>query len=111
LIRIDAGYDPCDRIAASNYVQQHHAMGEVVTGLLYVDLEPSDMHSNLGTVAKPLNALGAGELSPGAGVLERICGGSGKSCLSSMANMRFAKGDGWTKMTACLMPGISAGRD
>ncbi|MFZ1722210.1 MAG: 2-oxoacid:ferredoxin oxidoreductase subunit beta, partial [Dokdonella sp.] len=37
LHKIDHAYDPCDRIAASNYVQKHHAMGEVVTGLLYVD--------------------------------------------------------------------------
>ena len=35
LHKIDADYDPCDRITASNYVQKHHAMGEVVTGLLY----------------------------------------------------------------------------
>ena len=75
LHKIDAEYDPCDRIAASNYVQKHHAMGEVVTGLLYVDPEPSDLHRHLGTVEVALNRLGVGELSPGAGVLERICGG------------------------------------
>lgn len=75
LHKLDPAYNPCDRIAASNYVQQHHALGEVVTGLLYVDPEPSDLHAHLGTVGKPLNALGVGELSPGAGVLERINGG------------------------------------
>ena len=75
LHKIDAEYDPCDRIAASNYVQKHHAMGEVVTGLLYVDPEPSDLHRHLGTVDVALNRLGVGELSPGGEVLERICGG------------------------------------
>lgn len=75
LHKLDPAYNPCDRIAASNYVQQHHAMGEVVTGLLYVDPEPSDLHAHLGTVEKPLNALGVAELSPGAEVLVRICGG------------------------------------
>ena len=75
MIQIDADYDPCDRIAASNYVQKHHAMGEVVTGLLYVDPEPSDLHSHLGTVEKALNRLGVRELSPGREVLDRICGG------------------------------------
>ncbi len=75
LHKIDPDYDPRDRIAASNHVQKHHAMGEVVTGLLYVDPEPSDLHAHLGTVAKPLNALGAGELSPGRKVLETINGG------------------------------------
>ncbi len=75
LHKIDPDYNPCDRISASNYVQQHHAMGEVVTGLLYVDPEPSDLHEHLGTVGVALNGLGVGELSPGAEVLERINGG------------------------------------
>ena len=75
LHKIDADYDPCDRIAASNYVQKHHAMGEVVTGLLYVDPEPSDLHRHLGTVEVALNRLGVGELSPGREVLKRINGG------------------------------------
>ena len=75
LHKIDADYDPCDRITASNYVQKHHAMGEVVTRLLYMDPEPSDMHSHLGSVDVALNRLGVRELSPGAEVLDRICGG------------------------------------
>lgn len=50
-------------------------MGEVVTGLLYLDPEPSDMHSHLGTLDMALNRLGVGELSPGRELLERICGG------------------------------------
>ncbi len=75
LHKIDPDYEPCDRIAASNYVQKHHAMGEVVTGLLYMDPEPSDMHSHLGTVEKALNRLGVGELSPGSEVLQRVNSG------------------------------------
>jgi len=75
LIQLDVDCDPCDRITASNYVQKHHAMGEVVTGLLYVDPEPSDLHQHLGTVETALNRLGVGELSPGLEVLERINGG------------------------------------
>ncbi|WP_395621422.1 2-oxoacid:ferredoxin oxidoreductase subunit beta [Dokdonella sp.] len=75
LHKIDANYDPRDRIAASNYVQKHHAMGEVVTGLLYMDPEPSDMHLHLGTVDVALNRLGVGELSPGSEVLEKINAG------------------------------------
>ena len=75
LHKIHPDYDPCDRVAASNYVHQHHALGEVVTGLLYVDPEPSDLHAHLGTVGVALNGLGVGELSPGREVLERINGG------------------------------------
>ncbi len=75
LHKIEPDYDPRDHIAATNYVQQHHAKGEVVTGLLYVDPEPTDLHHHLGTVEVALNRLGVGELSPGREVLERINGG------------------------------------
>jgi 2-oxoglutarate ferredoxin oxidoreductase subunit beta len=72
LHKLDAAYDPRDRIAAMNLIQQRHARGEVVTGLLFVDPEAGDLHSHLGTVATPLNALGAEQLSPGAATLAKI---------------------------------------
>ena len=46
--------------------------GEVVTGLLYVDPSPKDLHDNLNTVAAPLNTLDAAELCPGPSALDRI---------------------------------------
>src|SRR5690606_22254828 len=72
LRKLDADYDPPDRIAAMNLIQQRHARGEVVTGLLYVDAGAGDLHGHLGTVPVPLNSLGADQLSPGAAVLEKI---------------------------------------
>src|SRR3546814_12243238 len=72
LRKLDADYDPRDRIAAMNLIQQRHARGEVVTGLLHVDAEASDLHGHLDTVPVPLNSLDADELSPGAAVLETI---------------------------------------
>ncbi|MFC7302157.1 2-oxoacid:ferredoxin oxidoreductase subunit beta [Cognatiluteimonas weifangensis] len=72
LRKLDAGYDPRDRIAAMNLIQQRHAQGEVVTGLLYVDPEADDLHAHLDTVAAPLNTLGTAELCPGRAALERI---------------------------------------
>jgi len=72
LRKLDAGYDPRDRIAAMNTIQQRHAQGEVVTGLLYVDPAATDLHGHLDTVAAPLNALGPAELCPGAAVLAKI---------------------------------------
>lgn len=72
LRKLDADYDPRDRIAAMNLIQQRHARGEVVTGLLYVDPQARDLHGHLGTVSAPLNSLGAGELSPGAAILQKI---------------------------------------
>jgi len=75
LHKIDASYDARDRIAAMNYVQQHQARGEVVTGLLYVEAEAEDLHAHLNTVATPFNRLEAAELSPGAAALARINAG------------------------------------
>jgi len=72
LRKLDAAYDPRDRIVAMNLIQQRQARGEVVTGLLYVDPEAGDLHGHLNTVEAPLNALGADALNPGADVLARI---------------------------------------
>ncbi len=72
LRKLDSSYDPTDRIAAANYVQRHQAEGEIVTGLLYVDAEPVDMHAHLGTVDAAFNRLGERELCPGSAVLEKI---------------------------------------
>ena len=48
------------------------AKGEIVTGLLYVDPDSSDLHEHLNTIATPLNQLGARELCPGNVALEKI---------------------------------------
>jgi 2-oxoglutarate/2-oxoacid ferredoxin oxidoreductase subunit beta len=70
LRKLAADYDPHDRIAAMAYLQERRTAGEVVTGLLYVDPEPADIHDRLATVATPLNRLNDGELCPGAEALE-----------------------------------------
>jgi 2-oxoglutarate ferredoxin oxidoreductase subunit beta len=72
LHKLDAAYDPRDRIAAMNLIQQRHARGEVVTGLLFVDPDATDLHGHLRTVDRPLNSLGAAELSPGAAALAKL---------------------------------------
>ena len=43
-----------------------------MTGLLYVDPTPSDLHANLNTVDAPLNTLQTADLCPGSEQLERI---------------------------------------
>src|SRR5690606_28360018 len=75
LRKLAAGYDATDRVAAINQVHAHHERGEVLTGLLYLDPQASDLHAHLGTVAQPLNALGEAALCPGAAVLDRINAG------------------------------------
>ncbi|MBI1361132.1 MAG: 2-oxoacid:ferredoxin oxidoreductase subunit beta [Alphaproteobacteria bacterium] len=75
LRKLHADYDPTDRIAAANYLQEHHAKGEVVTGLLYLDPDATDLHDRLGTTATPLNALGTDQLTPGSAALAKINAG------------------------------------
>jgi 2-oxoglutarate ferredoxin oxidoreductase subunit beta len=65
-------YDPSDRAQALGFLQSRQARGEIVTGLLYVDPEASDLHEALDTVATPLNELGQAELVPGSGALAAI---------------------------------------
>ncbi|GGG36732.1 2-oxoglutarate ferredoxin oxidoreductase subunit beta [Caldovatus sediminis] len=72
LRKLAPDYDPTDRVAAMNYLQERKAAGEIVTGLLYVDPDPTDLHANMGTVAVPLNRLGDAELCPGSAALARI---------------------------------------
>src|SRR5213082_2454935 len=64
-------YDPRDRVSAMTYLQQRHAAGEVVTGLLFVEEDHGDLHEFLDTVEAPLNALGENELCPGQEALDR----------------------------------------
>lgn len=72
LRKLDEAYDPRDKLAAMNLIQQRQAQGEVVTGLLFVDREARDLHGHLGTVPVPLNTLNAAELNPGAAALAKI---------------------------------------
>jgi 2-oxoglutarate/2-oxoacid ferredoxin oxidoreductase subunit beta len=72
LKKLAADYDPHNRLAAMNFLQQHAAKGQIVTGLLYVDPEPEDLHHHFNTVDAPLNSLGEKELCPGSATLEKI---------------------------------------
>jgi len=55
-----------------SFLQRHAAVGQIVTGLLYVDREPEDLHRNFNTVEAPLNSLAEAELCPGAATLAKI---------------------------------------
>ena len=72
LRKLNAEYDIHDKLAAMSFLLKHAAEGEVVTGLLYVDSDPDDLHGNLATVAAPLNALGEKELCPGSAALDKF---------------------------------------
>jgi 2-oxoglutarate ferredoxin oxidoreductase subunit beta len=72
LRKLDADYDPHDRLGAQTFLQKHAAKGQIVTGLLYVDPDSEDLHSHLNTVETPLNQLGEKTLCPGNSALEKI---------------------------------------
>jgi 2-oxoglutarate ferredoxin oxidoreductase subunit beta len=72
LRKLAADYDVHDRTAALGFLQHHAAKGQIVTGLLYVDDEPEDLHAHLRTAEVPLNTLSEKELCPGSAALEKI---------------------------------------
>ena len=72
LRKVGDDYDPTDRIEAMNHLHERHALGEIVTGLLYVDTNAEDLHRHLNTVEKPLNKLGDAYLCPGAKALDAL---------------------------------------
>jgi 2-oxoglutarate ferredoxin oxidoreductase subunit beta len=65
-------YDVHDRIAAMTYLQQRQAAGEIVTGLLYVDPDPEDLHRHMNIVPTPLNDLDEAALCPGSTALDKL---------------------------------------
>ena len=73
LKKVSADYDPSDRLGAMSFLQRHAALGQVVTGLLYVDPNPEDLHRHFNTVDTPLNALSEKQLCPGSTVLDLGC--------------------------------------
>jgi len=72
LRKLAADYDATNRVKVMNYLQERAEKGEVVTGLLYIQPDSSDLHENLNTVDAPLNQLTERELCPGSVALDRI---------------------------------------
>ena len=65
LRKLGEEYDPSDKIAAMKRVQESLASGEVVTGLLYVDPTPKDLHHHLNTVEAPAGSRARGHGTAG----------------------------------------------
>src|SRR5271163_4142120 len=72
LRKLNAEYDVHDRLAAMNFIQHHASQGQIVTGLLYVESEASDLHGHLNTVDSPLNGLAEKDLCPGSAALDKV---------------------------------------
>ena len=72
LHKLAKDWDPFDRNSAMNALHHAREKGEILTGLLYMDEDSTDLHSILNTSQRPLNALGKNDLSPGREALEKL---------------------------------------
>ncbi len=69
---LEKDWNPLDRISAINAVQNARAKGEILTGLLYVDPDTSDLHDMIRTTERPLNKLTEAVLCPGSDALRNL---------------------------------------
>lgn len=69
---VPESYDPTDRSSVFKYLEERHQVGEVVTGLLYLDESVADMHESNHTSHVPLAQVPYDALVPGAEELVRL---------------------------------------
>ncbi len=72
LNKVSKQWNPLDRFSAINAMQKAKSVGEILTGLLYMNGEHQDLHQLLNTTDTPLNKLTESELCPGSEVLRGI---------------------------------------
>ncbi|HEX3100157.1 MAG TPA: hypothetical protein VHQ01_00120, partial [Pyrinomonadaceae bacterium] len=75
LRKLEKDWDPLNRISAMNAVQNSRVKGEILTGLLYMDPDTSDLHDLIKTSDGPLNSLTKAELCPGSEALDKLNAG------------------------------------
>src|SRR5580765_1784555 len=72
LRKLAKDWEPTNRLSAINAVQSAKIKGEILTGLLYINEDSSDLHDLIQTSEKPLNSLTKDELCPGSEMLDKI---------------------------------------
>jgi 2-oxoglutarate ferredoxin oxidoreductase subunit beta len=72
LHKLEKDWDPMSRISATNAMMKARAKGEILTGLLYMDPDSSDLHDLIQTSTRPLNSIGESELCPGSEALVKL---------------------------------------
>jgi 2-oxoglutarate ferredoxin oxidoreductase subunit beta len=72
LRKVAADYDPSDADRAYSYIRDRQKAGEIVTGLLYLSAESTDLHEHSQTVATPLVQLPFEQLCPGSAELDKL---------------------------------------
>src|ERR671915_196034 len=72
LRKVAEDYDPTDRDRSYGYIRERQKDSEVVTGLLYISPDSSDLHEQSNTVETPLVNLPYEDLCPGSAELEKL---------------------------------------
>jgi 2-oxoglutarate ferredoxin oxidoreductase subunit beta len=72
LHKIDDKLDIHNRRSALDLIQEYKSQGKILTGLMYLDVDSSDLHETVDTVHRPLRSLSAAELCPGNTSLQNI---------------------------------------
>ncbi|MFA7616752.1 MAG: 2-oxoacid:ferredoxin oxidoreductase subunit beta [Weeksellaceae bacterium] len=72
LHKLDNDWNPEDRLSAITALKKAEAKKEVLTGLLYINREPIELHQIFNTTDTPLNQLDEKVLCPGNEVLKGI---------------------------------------
>ncbi|MBT4521582.1 MAG: 2-oxoacid:ferredoxin oxidoreductase subunit beta [Halieaceae bacterium] len=72
LHKVAESLDPFDRMSAMAALDEHRRNEEILTGLIYMDMDSTELHEVLGTSQRPLNQLSAADLCPGDKVLHNI---------------------------------------
>jgi 2-oxoglutarate/2-oxoacid ferredoxin oxidoreductase subunit beta len=72
LKKLEAEYDPSDRIRAMSRLMESERSGEVLTGVLFLDPKAPDLITRLGVVAEPLATLPPERVRPPRAVLDAI---------------------------------------
>jgi 2-oxoglutarate ferredoxin oxidoreductase subunit beta len=68
----DPNWDPHNLISAKEKLNQSKSRGEIITGLMYIEKNPQDLHQKINTVDIPLNQLKEKDLCPSLEILEEI---------------------------------------
>lgn len=72
LKKLAKDWDPRDRSSTVKALQKARELGEILTGLLFINEDAPDLHSLLNTVEVPLNSLAQSDLCPGAAALAEM---------------------------------------
>jgi len=72
LNKLSKEWDPLDKRSAVNAMMNAKEKGEILTGLLYMNPDTTDLHHTINSTERPLNTLNAKELCPGSEMLKDI---------------------------------------